>query len=96
MVRRKFEDGRGYTQSDWNEVADTPPLRRQELSDARAFPEVFPRLAELMTRRGKQKAPTMELVSLRLSRATLAIFRASGVGWQKRIDEVLAKAALDL
>jgi uncharacterized protein (DUF4415 family) len=96
VVRRKFEDGRGYTQIDWNEVADTPPLQRQDLDAARAFADVFPQLAGSMKRRGRQKAPTKELVSLRLSRGTLAAFRASGAGWQKRIDEALAKAASEL
>jgi hypothetical protein len=33
---------------------------------------------------------------LRLSRATVAAFRATGEGWQSRIDEALAKAAKDL
>ena len=43
--------------------------------------------------RGAQKAPTKELVSLRLSREVLSHFRATGAGWQRRIDETL-KAAL--
>jgi len=43
--------------------------------------------------RGPQKAPTKERVSLRLSREVLSHFRATGAGWQRRIDETL-KAAL--
>lgn len=43
--------------------------------------------------RGAQKAPTKELVSLRLSREVLSHFRATGAGWQRRIDEAL-KATL--
>ena len=39
--------------------------------------------------RGPQKAPTKERVSLRLSREVLAHFRATGEGWQSRIDETL-------
>jgi uncharacterized protein (DUF4415 family) len=43
--------------------------------------------------RGKQKSPTKQQVSLRLSPAVLEYFRSTGPGWQTRIDEVLKKAA---
>jgi uncharacterized protein (DUF4415 family) len=39
--------------------------------------------------RGPQKAPTKELVSIRLSRDVVESFRASGDGWQTRIDHAL-------
>lgn len=39
--------------------------------------------------RGPQKEPTKEAVSLRLSPEVLAHFRATGKGWQTRIDETL-------
>ncbi|MEI6591980.1 MAG: BrnA antitoxin family protein [Holophagaceae bacterium] len=39
--------------------------------------------------RGPQKAPTKELVSIRLSRDVVETFRASGEGWQTRIDQAL-------
>lgn len=39
--------------------------------------------------RGKQKAPTKELISLRVSRDVLGRFRATGAGWQTRMDEAL-------
>lgn len=41
--------------------------------------------------RGKQVAPTKQLVSLRLSADVLEHFRATGRGWQTRIDEHLKK-----
>jgi uncharacterized protein (DUF4415 family) len=43
--------------------------------------------------RGKQKAPTKQLVTLRLSAEVLQHFRSTGRGWQTRLDESL-KAAL--
>lgn len=43
--------------------------------------------------RGKQKTPTKQLVTLRLSAEVLQHFRSTGRGWQTRIDETL-KAAL--
>ena len=42
--------------------------------------------------RGKQVAPTKKLVSLRLSANVLEHFKASGPGWQTRIDETLKRA----
>lgn len=43
-------------------------------------------------RRGPQKTPTKELVSLRLSKEVLNHFRSTGPGWQTRIDETLKRA----
>lgn len=42
--------------------------------------------------RGPQKAPTKKLVSLRLSAEVVEHFRATGRGWQTRIDSTLLKA----
>jgi uncharacterized protein (DUF4415 family) len=39
--------------------------------------------------RGPQKAPTKMRVSLRLSREVVDYFRATGVGWQTRMDSEL-------
>ena len=41
--------------------------------------------------RGRQKAPTKIPLSLRLSPQVVEAFRASGEGWQTRIDVVLAE-----
>lgn len=42
--------------------------------------------------RGPQIAPTKKLVSLRLSANVLAHYKATGPGWQSRIDETLKRA----
>lgn len=39
--------------------------------------------------RGPQRDPTKERVTIRLSREVVAAFRASGAGWQTRIDGAL-------
>lgn len=39
--------------------------------------------------RGPQAAPTKTLVSVRYSPEVLAYFKASGAGWQTRMDEAL-------
>jgi uncharacterized protein (DUF4415 family) len=43
--------------------------------------------------RGTQKTPTKAQVTLRLSRGVLDRYRATGRGWQARIDADLTKAA---
>jgi len=40
-------------------------------------------------KRGPQKAPTKELISIRLSPDVVQAFRATGPGWQSRVDSVL-------
>jgi uncharacterized protein (DUF4415 family) len=65
---------------------------------ARAKPlsEFAPELAESLRRaRGPQKAPTKQLVSLRLDRDVIAHFKAGGPGWQTRINDVLRDAMTD-
>ncbi len=90
---KKFEPGHGYTQEDWDAV-QSPPLTDAELASMRPFAEVFPEMAAAIKRaRGKQKAPTKELTAIRLTRSTLDAFRATGPGWQSRIDTILTKAA---
>ncbi|GAB1368701.1 BrnA antitoxin family protein [Azonexus hydrophilus] len=40
-------------------------------------------------KRGPQKAPTKERITIRLSPNVVETFRATGEGWQTRIDEAL-------
>jgi len=47
------------------------------------------KLRSLRRHRGPQKSPTQQLVSIRLSRDVIAKLRASGRGWQARVDEHL-------
>jgi uncharacterized protein (DUF4415 family) len=43
-------------------------------------------------KRGPQKSPTKKLVSLRLSPEVIDHFKATGPGWQTRIDGTLLKS----
>jgi uncharacterized protein (DUF4415 family) len=94
---KEFTPGRGYTKEDWDEVSDTPELTADQLRQMRPFAEVFPEMAvkigETIRARGKQKAPTKEMISLRVDRDVLAAYRATGLGWQSRMNAAL-KAAL--
>jgi uncharacterized protein (DUF4415 family) len=56
--------------------------------------EVIPDIVAAYRRtRGRQKAPVKRLVSLRLDPDVVEHFRATGPGWQGRINEALRKAA---
>lgn len=55
-------------------------------------PEVYAGLVAMRRRpgeRGAQKAPVKERISIRLSRDVAEYFRATGDGWQTRIDEAV-------
>jgi uncharacterized protein (DUF4415 family) len=69
---------------------DNPEWTAKDFRRARPARDVLP--ASLLHKvgvRGPQKTPTKELVSLRLSRNVVESFRASGAGWQTRIDHAL-------
>lgn len=87
------ERDRGYTQADMEDVSDTPEFTEEEMAKAKPFVEVFPELATSVKRtRGKQRAPTKQLISLRLDRTVIDAFKASGPGWQRRMNEALKSA----
>lgn len=72
---------------------DNPEWTKADFAKARPAREVLPsEFFEAWTRfRGKQKAPTKRQVTLRLSPDVLDRFRATGKGWQTRIDQALRK-----
>lgn len=87
-----FEPGHGYTQEDWDEVGDNPEITPEQAAQVRPPVEVTPELVAAMKRgRGNPRAPTKDLVSLRLDKDVLATLRASGPGWQGRANEMLRK-----
>ena len=70
-------------------------LTADDFRHFRPTSEVLPELVELWRKRGQrgqQKAPTKQQVTLRLDRDVLERFRATGTGWQGRINEALRKA----
>jgi len=76
---------------------DNPEWTEEDFRVARPPEEVLPPdvlAAFPRTRiRGPQKAPRKVPVSLRLSADVVAHYRATGPGWQSRIDDDLKKAA---
>lgn len=88
----------------YDEIAENTPLTDVELAQFRPLREAMPpefvemvlahqaeqaKLGKVRAPRGKQKAPLKEQVSLRLSPDVLAAFRATGKGWQTRINKAL-------
>ena len=69
---------------------DAPELDEEWFERARPATEVIPHVVERWRRtRGKQKAPIKESISIRLDADILAYYRATGRGWQGRINETL-------
>lgn len=52
------------------------------------------RAARLRRGRGPQRAPVKQQISLRLDSEVIAKFRATGRGWQTRINAVLKAATI--
>ena len=74
---------------------DNPEWTAEDWANARPTREVMPDLLEAWRRsRGRQKTPTKVLVSLRLDSDVVERLRASGRGWQSRVNEMLKKAVL--
>lgn len=74
--------------------AENPEWTEEDFRRARPALEVLPKaVVEAIRRyqgqRGPQKAPTKELISLRVDRDVIDAYRASGRGWQTRANDAL-------
>lgn len=67
---------------------DSPEWTEEDFARARPGAEVLPP-AFLRKVRGKQKSPTKERITIRLSRDVVNQFRGSGPGWQTKVDDAL-------
>lgn len=75
---------------------DAPEATEDQLAQAQPFTEAFPALAETMRKNagGRPKADNPKVaVSLRLDQDVVAQFKASGPGWQTRMNRALREAA---
>jgi uncharacterized protein (DUF4415 family) len=71
---------------------DNPEWTAENFARAVTGPEFFAAWGIEMPvprRRGPQREPTKQAVSIRLSRSVLEEMRALGPGWQAQIDEIL-------
>jgi uncharacterized protein (DUF4415 family) len=78
------EDNPEWTEADFNRAKPPEHLPDQVLA---AFPETAKRL-------GRPPGSTKQAVSLRLDRDVIEKFKATGPGWQSRINEALRRATI--
>ena len=73
------------SKSTWVDSDDAPEITEEWIEEADLYN------GEKLVRRGRgpQQTPTKQAVSIRLSPEVLDYFRATGKGWQTRLDEVL-------
>lgn len=74
---------------------ENPEWTNADFAQARPAHEVLPPdvLSAFRNTRGPQKALRKIPVSIRLSSEVVEHFKATGPGWQRRIDDTLRKAA---
>lgn len=76
---------------------DAPEATDEQLAQARPFTEAFPALADAMRRNmgGRPRAKNPKVaVSLRLDPDVLERFKATGPGWQSRMNAALREAKI--
>lgn len=74
---------------------DAPEATDEQLAQAKPFAEAFPALADAMRKSvgGRPKAANPKVpVSLRLDRDVVEKFKATGTGWQSRMNAALRQA----
>jgi uncharacterized protein (DUF4415 family) len=72
----------------WHDPDDAPKLTEDWASEADAYD------GKTLVRRGRPRlAQTKRHVSLRLDQDVIDSFKATGPGWQARVNEALRKAA---
>ena len=73
---------------------DVPELTDEYFANARPiseFPELLAAFERARGQRGAQKTPVKDRVGLRLDHDVVAHFRATGPGWQSRINDILVE-----
>lgn len=97
----KFSSKRPLTDDEEAEIQamiaadpDDADATDEELAQAKPFAEIFPELMQSIKRaRGRPPAERpRQHVSLRLDADVVAKFKATGKGWQTRINEILRAA----
>lgn len=90
------------TRKPYSDEDDIPELSDAFLRTARPVQELMPPelYASLPKRRpgqrGKQKTPVKQAVTLRLDAEIVRHFKATGTGWQSRINNFLKAAVVNL
>ncbi len=91
------------SQEDWDEV-DSPPIAPEQFAEFHPAKDMKPDLVARMKAarearaerrgRGPQKAPTKISVTIRLDQDIVDAYKASGRGWQGRLNDDLRRQRL--
>ena len=71
---------------------ENPEWTEEDFARARPASELPHRLAAAFARGGRPPGSSKQAVSIRLDKDVLEKFRATGPGWQSRINEALKRA----
>ena len=71
---------------------DNPEWSEEDFARARPAGELPPRIAAAFRKPGRPAGSNKQAVSIRLDKDVLDKFRATGPGWQSRINDVLKRA----
>lgn len=78
-----------------DEDGEVRELEAEDFEHFRPMIEVFPEIVEAFERsrgqRGAQKSEVKDRIGLRLDHNIVEHFRATGPGWQSRINDILAE-----
>ncbi len=98
----KFSSQRSLTDAEEAEIQamiasdpDNPELTDEQMRELRPFREVFPDLAASIEKKlaGRPKSDNPKrAISIRLDAEVVERFKATGDGWQSRMNDVLRKA----
>jgi len=85
--------GRGDREAALASIAPSPQFDEEERAKAKVIAKVLPELTAPARRGGgKPKSPVKEIISLRLDKDVIDVFKAGGPGWHGRINEALKRA----
>lgn len=83
--------GASYSQADWDEVSDNPEMTDAELAQLRPIHDV-PELHALLPKRGRgrpRQGDAKVNFTMRIDPTLLDAYKATGEGWQVRMQEAL-------
>lgn len=76
---------------------DSPELTDAQIASAKPFAKAFPEIAQKMRKNvgGRPKSTSPKVpVSIRLDQDVVTKFKATGPGWQSRINEILRNSVV--
>ena len=73
---------------------DAPEATDEQISEAKPFTEAFPALADKMRKNVGGRPRSANPISIRLDQEVVTKLKATGPGWQSRVNEMLRREVL--